>query len=100
MVRIVEVHVVEHIERLGAELNCASFSDLRVLYQAQIGGKVPRAAQDVLARVSERSDGVGREKSGVEPLLNELAVTPTGTQLRLMNACAREIGAILVVPAE
>ena len=66
-VRQVEVHVVEHVERLDAELDFARPASREGLVQAEIDVAIPRTAEGVAAGVAERAQRVRREGRRVEP---------------------------------
>ena len=56
MVGIVEVHVVEHVESLGAKLHGASLGDSRVLDQTHIGAANTWALENIVIGVNAELD--------------------------------------------
>src|SRR5260370_9196542 len=64
--RRTEVHVVEEIKELRAELQFHLLPDGEILDRAEVGLEKPGSPESVLPGVAERSDGVGHEFRGIE----------------------------------
>ena len=91
---IVEIHVIEYIEKLTPELRRHSFSDMKVLDGRQVGIEKPWTAQNVLAGIAERADLVHRKRGSIEPLVNHGCVTFAASHNEIAGGIADKIGAI------
>ena len=79
--RASDVHVVEEVKELCAELQLHLLADGEILDRAEVSLEEPGSPQSVLSRVSERSDGVGHEFRGIEITRDQLPVRTTAVEL-------------------
>ena len=66
--------MVEHVEKLSAELRPQSLMDRCALGQSKIQFRKPRARERIPADVAERPRNRRTERSRIEPLLHRLTV--------------------------
>src|ERR1700722_17616974 len=78
--RLLEIHIVEHIERLQPKLQIYLLKQLGVLNQRSIRIEVPRPLDLPFARGPERTDRIRRERSRVEKFLRHVDVRPAARQ--------------------
>src|SRR3954469_19017987 len=92
-VRVAQVHVVEDVHRLDAELELLVLGEAEALEQRRISAPVPGTAELVARQVAERADrrapeGAARRSNrrGVEPLIARLRPTRIADQIRTVRS--------------
>src|SRR3954467_10225368 len=92
-VRIAQVHVVEDVHRLDAELELLVFGEAEALEQRRIRAPVPGTGELVARQVAERADGGTPEgaarrsnRRGVEPLIAGLRPPWITDQIRTVRS--------------
>ena len=91
--RNVEVHVVQQIEELGAELKLHPLIDMELFESCHINIEEAWIRQHITRRVAECAGGIGGEKRGVEVLIHHLSVRSVPENC-LADVAADKIGAI------
>src|SRR5713101_5879288 len=79
--RRAEVHVVEKVKELRAELQLHLLSNGEILDRTEVGLEESGSPESVLPGVSECSNCVGHEFRGIEITRNQLAVRTAGVEL-------------------
>src|SRR3954469_2592308 len=92
-VRVAQVHVVEDVHRLDAELELLVLGETEAFEQRRICPPVPGTAELVARQVAERADrrtaeGAARRpnRRGVEPLIARLRPTRIADQIRTVRS--------------
>lgn len=74
--RIVEVHLIECVEKFAPELQSNSFRNRKVFHQTEVGIGKPGTDECVPAEIAELPDRISRERCRIEILIDLFGPAP------------------------